>query len=107
MDDEDDEGEDGIDDDEWEMDDEDDDEEDENIDRLSVTTKDGRTFRVGDRVSAIRNPHGCHTYHYTAGQSGRIIAVDKTDEIFPLWVRFDEGGPTLWMGETNLTILSE
>lgn len=43
-DDEDDDDEDGIDDDEWETDDEDGDEEAEDIDRPSVTTKDGRTF---------------------------------------------------------------
>lgn len=104
----DDEDEDGIDDDEWEMDDEEDeDERDEDIDPPSVTTTDGRTFRVGDQVSAVRNSHGCHTYHYAAGQLGRIVAVDKTDETFPLAVRFDKGGCTIWMNETDLTLLSK
>lgn len=99
------EDEDSIDDDEWEMDDdEDDDEEDEDIDRPSVTTKDGRTFRVNDRVRTVR---GSCTHKYAAGELGRIIAVDRTDEILPLYVRFDEGGRTTWMDETNLTILSE
>lgn len=100
----DDEGEDGIDDDEWEMDDEDDDEEDENIDRPSVTTKDGRIFRVDDRVRTVR---GSRTYNYAAGASGQIVAVDWADTIFPLAVRFDKGGCTIWMDETDLTLLSE
>lgn len=102
--DEDDEDEDGIDDDEGETDGEDDDEEDEDIDRPSVTTKDGRTFHVGDRVRAV---YGSCTHKYAAGELGRIIAVDRTDEILPLYVRFDEGGRTTWMDETNLTILPE
>lgn len=96
---------DSIDDDEWEMDDdEDDDKEDEDIDLPSVTTKDGRTFHVGDRVRTVR---GSHTYHYGAGESGQILAVDRTDTIYPLQVRFDEGGYIIWMDETNLTILPE
>lgn len=97
------EDEDGIDDDEWEIDDdEDDDDEDEDIDLPSVTTKDGRTFRVNDRVRAV---YGSCTHKYAAGELGRIIAVDRTDELLPLYVRFDEGGRTTWMDETNLTIL--
>lgn len=100
-----DEDEDGIDDDEWEIDDdEDDNEEDEDIDRPSVTTADGRTFHVGDRVRAV---YGSCTHKYAAGELGRIIAVDRTDELLPLYVRFDEGGRTTWMDETNLTILPE
>lgn len=99
------EDEDGIDDDEWEIDDdEDNDEEDEDIDLPSVTTKDGRTFHVGDLVRAVRSSRA---YNYTAGELGRIIAVDRTDNTLPLYVRFAEGGPTIWMDETNLTILSE
>lgn len=85
-------------------DDEDDDEEDEDIDRPSVTTKDGRTFRVGDRVRTVR---GSRKYQYADGESGLIVAVDQTDVTFPLAVRFDEGGYTIWMDETNLTLLSE
>lgn len=101
----DDEDEDGIDDDEWEMDDDkDDNEEDEDIDRPSVTTADGRAFHVGDRVRTVR---GSRARNYAAGELGRIIAVDRTDEILPLYVRFDEGGRTTWMDETNLTILPE
>lgn len=97
------EDEDGIDDDEREIDDdEDDDDEDEDIDRPSVTTKDGRTFRVNDRVRTVR---GSREHNYAAGELGRIIAVDRTDEILPLYVRFYEGGRTTWMDETNLTIL--
>lgn len=100
----DDEGEDGIDEDEWEIDDdEDDDEEDEDIDRSSVTTKDGRTFHVGDRVCTVR---GSCAYNYAAGARGQIVAVDQMDVTFPLAVRFGEGGYTLWMDETNLTLLS-
>lgn len=103
--DKDDEDEDGIDDDEWEMnDDEDDDEEDEDIDRPSVTTKDGRTFRVNDRVRTVR---GSRAHNYAAGAWGQIVAVDRTDVTRPLAVRFDKGGYTLWMDETNLTLLSE
>lgn len=101
----DDENEDGIDDDEWEMDDdEDDEEEDEDIDRPSVTTTDGRTFHVDDRVLAV---HGSCAHKYAAGELGRIVAVDRTDVTRPLAVRFDKGGYTLWMDETNLTLLSE
>lgn len=106
-DDEDDDEDEDDDDDGWEIyDNEDDDEEDEDedIDCLSVTTKDGRIFRVGDRVRAVR---GSRAYNYAAGASGRILAVDRTDIIFPLYVRFEEGGCTLWMDETNLTFLSE
>ena len=95
----------GIDDDEWEMDDEEGDgEEDKDMDRPSVTTADGTTFHVGDRVRAV---YGSCTHKYAAGELGRIIAVDRTDEILPLYVRFDEGGRTTWMDETNLTILPE
>lgn len=93
------------DDDEWETDDgEDDDEEDEDIDRPSVTTKDGRTFHVGDRVRAIR---GSRAYNYAIGAWGQIVAVDRTDVTRPLAVRFDKGGRTLWMDETNLILLSK
>lgn len=100
-----DEDEDGIDDDEWEMDDDkDDNEEDEDIDRPFVTTADGRIFHVGDRVRTV---YGSCARKYAAGELGRIIAVDRTDEILPLYVRFDEGGRTTWMDETNLTILPE
>lgn len=99
----DDEDEDGIDDDEWETDDgEDDDEEDKDIDRPSVTTADGRTFHVGDRVRTIRSSR---TSSYTAGELGRVIAVDRTDVVSPLAVRFDERGRTIWMDETNLVLL--
>lgn len=100
----DDEDEDGIDDDEWEMDDEDDDKEDEDIDRPSVTTMDGRTFHVGDRVRTVR---GSHARKYAAGELGRVITVDRTDEAFPLEVRFDEKGRVLWMDETDLVLLPE
>ena len=97
------EDEDGIDDDEWELDDdEDDDEEDEDIDRPSVTTKDGRTFHVGDRVLAVYSSR-----HYAAGELGRVITVDRTDEAFPLEVRFDERGRALWMDEADLVLLPE
>ena len=99
-----DEDEDGIDDDEGETDGEDDDKEDEDIDRPSVTTKDGRTFHVGDRVRAV---YGSCTHKYAAGELGRISAVDRTDEIFPLYVCFDKGGRTIWMDETDLVLLSE
>lgn len=100
-----DEDKDGIDDDEWKIDDdEDDDEEDKDIDRPSVTTADGRTFHVGDRVLAV---YGSSTYKYAAGELGRIVSVDRTDVTFPLAVRFDERGRTIWMDETNLTLLSE
>ena len=102
--DKDDEDEDGIDDDEGETDGEDDDEEDEDIDRPSVTTKDGRTFRVNDRVRTVR---GSRAHNYAAGAWGQIVAVDRMDVTRPLAVRFDKGGHTLWMDETNLTILSE
>lgn len=103
----DDEGEGSIDDDEWEIDDDeddDDDEEDEDIDRPSVTTADGRTFHVGDRVLAA---YGSSTYKYAAGESGRIVAVDRTDVTFPLAVRFDKRGRIIWMDETNLMLLPE
>lgn len=105
----DDEDEDGIDDDEWEIDDdnEDNDEEDEDIDRPFVTTKDGRTFRVGDRVCAVSGDDGGHSYYYDAGDVGRVIAVDRADEVFPLQVRFDKRSRPLWMDETDLRILSE
>lgn len=97
------EDEDGIDDDEWELDDdEDDDEEDEDIDRPSVTTKDGRTFHVGDRVLAVYSSR-----NYAAGELGRVITVDRTDEAFPLEVRFDERGRALWMDEADLVLLPE
>lgn len=97
------EDEDGIDDDEWELDDdEDDDEEDEDIDRPSVTTKDGRTFHVGDRVLAVYSSRD-----YAAGELGRVVTVDRTDAVFPLEVRFDERGRTLWVDEADLTILPE
>lgn len=100
-----DEDEDGIDDDEWEMDDdEDDDAEDEDIDRPSVTTKDGRAFRVNDRVRTVR---GSRARNYAAGELGRVITVDRTDEAFPLEVRFDEKGRALWMDETDLVLLPE
>lgn len=103
----DDEDEDGIDDDEWELDDdedddEDDEEDDEDIDRPSVTTKDGRAFHVGDRVLAVYSSR-----NYAAGELGRVITVDRTDEVFPLEVRFDEKERALWVDETNLTILPE
>lgn len=101
----DDENEDGIDDDEWEMDDdEDDEEEDEDINRPSVTTPDGRTFHVNDRVLAVYD--SC-THKCSAGELGRIVAVDRTDITFPLAVRFDERGCTIWMDETNLMLLPE
>lgn len=94
---------DGIDDDEWEIDDEeDDDEEDKDIDRPSVTTTDGRTFHVGDRVLAVYGSR-----NYAAGELGRVITVDRTDEAFPLEVRFDEKGRALWMDETDLVLLPE
>lgn len=99
------EDEDGIDDDEWEMDDDkDDNEEDEDIDRPSVTTADGRTFYVGDRVRTVR---GSRARNYAAGELGRVITVDRTDEAFPLEVRFDERGRALWMDETDLVLLPE
>ena len=99
------EDEDGIDDDEWELDDdEDDDEEDEDVDRPSVTTADGRTFHVDDRVLAV---YGSCTHKYAAGELGRIVAVDRTDVTLPLAVRFDEGGRTIWMDETDLVLLPE
>lgn len=97
-----DEDENGIDDDEWEIDDEDDDEEDEDIDSPSVTTADGRTFHVGDRVLAVYSSR-----NYAAGELGRVITVDRTDESFPLEVRFDERGRALWMDETDLVLLPE
>ena len=101
----DDEDEDGIDDDEWEIDDdEDDDEEDEDIDRPSVTTADGRTFHVDDRVLAA---YGSCTHKYAAGELGRIVAVDRTDKTLPLAVHFDKGGRIIWMDETNLVLLPE
>lgn len=101
----DDKDEDGIDDDEGEIDDdEDDDEEDEDIDLPSVTTKDGRTFYVNDRVRTVR---GSRAHNYAAGAWGQIVAVDRTDVNRPLAVRFDKGGYTLWMDETNLTLLPE
>lgn len=101
----DDEDEDGINDDEWEMDDdEDDDEEDEDIDRPSVTTADGRTFHVDDRVRTVR---GSRTHKYAAGELGRVITVDRTDAAFPLEVRFDKRGNTIWMDATDLILLSE
>lgn len=94
-----------IDDGEWELDDgEDDNEENKDIDRPSVTTADGRTFHVDDRVLAV---HGSCAHKYAAGELGRIVAVDRTDVTRPLAVRFDKGGYTLWMDETNLTLLSE
>ena len=99
-----DEDEDGIDDDEGETDGEDDDKEDEDIDRPSVTTKDGRTFRVNDRVLAV---YGSCMHNYSAGELGRIVAVDRTDKTFPLYVRFDKGGRTIWMDETDLVLLPE
>lgn len=100
-----DEDEDGIDDDEWEMDDDkDDDEEDEDIDHPSVTTADGRTFHVDDRVLAV---YGSCMYKYAAGELGRIVAVDQTDKLHPLCVHFNESGYTVWMNETNLVLLSE
>ena len=99
-----DEDEDGIDDDEGETDGEDDDKEDEDIDRPSVTTKDGRTFRVNDRVLAV---YGSCMHNYVAGESGQIVAVDRTDVTFPLEVRFDEGGRIIWMDETDLVLLPE
>lgn len=101
----DDEDEDGIDDDEWELDDdEDDDEEDKDIGRPSVTTADGRTFHVGDRVLAV---YGSCARNYAAGELGRVITVDRTDEAFPLEVRFDGKSRTLWMDETDLVLLPE
>lgn len=101
----DDEDENGIDDDAWEMDDdEDDDEEDKDIDRPSVTTADGRTFHVDDRVLAV---YGSCTHKYAAGELGRIVAVDRTDVTLPLAVRFDKGGRTIWMDETDLVLLPE
>ena len=99
------EDEDSIDDDEWDLDDDEDDgEEDKDIDRPSVTTADGRTFHVDDRVRTVR---GSRAHNYTAGAWGQIVAVDRTDVIRPLAVRFDKGGYTLWMNETDLTLLSE
>lgn len=99
----DDEEEGGIDDDEWEMDDgEDDDEEDKDIDRPSVTTTDGRTFHVGDRVLAVYSSR-----NYAAGELGRVITVDQTDAVFPLEVRFDKRGRPLWMDEADLVLLPE
>lgn len=101
----DDEDEDGIDDDEWELDDDEDDgEEDKDIDRPSVTTADGSTFHVGDRVRTARDSR---THKYAAGELGRVITVDPTDAAFPLEVRFDKRGNTIWMDETDLTLLSE
>lgn len=98
-----DEDENGIDDDGWEMDDdEDDDEEDEDIDYPFVTTMDGRTFHVGDRVLAV---HGSRDY--AAGELGRVITVDRTDAAFPLEVRFDKRRRSLWMDATDLVLLPE
>lgn len=98
-----DEDEDGIDDDEWEMDDdEDDDEEDKDIDRPSVTTTYEKTFHVGDRVLAVYSSR-----NYAAGELGRVITVDRTDEAFPLEVRFDEKGRAVWMDGTDLVLLPE
>lgn len=93
-----------IDDDEWDLDDDDEDdgEEDKDVDRPSVTTADGRTFHVGDRVLAVYGSR-----NYAAGELGRVITVDRTDEAFPLEVRFDEKGRALWMDETDLVLLPE
>lgn len=100
-DDEDDDKEGGIDDDEWEMDDEDDDEEDE--EGTSVTVN-GRIFRVGDYVMAQR---GSTFGSYNAGERGRIMGVDPTDNIYPLYVSFERSKHKVWVNAEHFTILSE
>ena len=100
-DDEDDDKEGGIDDDEWEMDDEDDDEEDE--EDTSVPEK-GRIFRVGDYVMAQR---GSTFGSYNAGERGRIMGVDPTDNIYPLYVSFERSKHKVWVNAEHFTILSE
>ena len=100
-DDEDDDKEGGIDDDEWEMDDEDDDEEDE--EDTSVTVN-GRIFRVGDYVMAQR---GSTFGSYNAGERGRIMGVDPTDNIYPLYVSFERSKYKVWVNAEHFTILSE
>lgn len=97
----DDEGEDGIDEDEWEMDDEDDDEED--GEDTSVTVN-GRIFRVGDYVMAQR---GSTFGSYNAGERGRIMGVDPTDNIYPLYVSFERSKHKVWVNAEHFTILSE
>lgn len=62
----------------------------------------GTTFTVGDRVRAKRDDKGgC----YQEKDKGVLINVDKTDDTYPLYVRFDKGDAE-WTCAEDFDIIS-
>ena len=63
----------------------------------------GTTFTIGDRVQAKRDDEGGY---YQKKDKGVLIDIDKTDDICPLFVRFDRGNAE-WTCAENFAVISK